>query len=138
MSRAMQGYLALGLGVILIINGLYMLISPQHWYASIPGVVDTGNFNLHFIRDIGIIYTLSGIGLIWGARRSDQRLGMWGMAALWLCGHAVFHFWEVMSGVSPLRALGRDFVGVSLPAILTLYLLFVGTRGPDSLRDAEI
>jgi hypothetical protein len=132
MNKAALEYIAVGLGALLLANGLYMLITPQHWYQAIPGVVDTGNFNVHFIRDIGIIYSLSAIGLIWGARRADQRLGMWGMAALWLTGHALFHVWEVVTGVSPAFALARDFLGVSLPALLTLYLLYAGTRQPDA------
>jgi hypothetical protein len=32
-----------------------MLIAPSVWYEFIPGVTDTGFFNQHFVRDIGIV-----------------------------------------------------------------------------------
>ena len=41
--------------VFLSANGLFMLVAPMPWYNLVPGVTDTGFFNQHFIRDIGII-----------------------------------------------------------------------------------
>ena len=40
--------------IFLSLNGLFMLIAPLVWYDFVPGVTDTGFFNQHFIRDIGI------------------------------------------------------------------------------------
>jgi hypothetical protein len=41
-------------GIFLSVNGLFMLVAPLVWYEFIPGVTDTGLFNQHFIRDIGL------------------------------------------------------------------------------------
>ena len=41
--------------LFLSVNGLFMLVAPAVWYDAVPGVTDTGFFNQHFIRDIGMI-----------------------------------------------------------------------------------
>ena len=42
-------------GLFLCANGLFMLVAPQVWYDFVPGLTDTGFYNQHFIRDIGLI-----------------------------------------------------------------------------------
>ena len=37
-------------------NAIFMLVAPITWYETTPGVVLTGPPNIHFIRDIGLIY----------------------------------------------------------------------------------
>ena len=45
-------------------NGVWMLVDPVHWYENLPAAVpDFGPLNEHFIRDIGCIFTLIGVGL---------------------------------------------------------------------------
>ena len=123
MKQALVESIAIGLGSLLILNGLYMLVASEHWYWAIPGVPDRGSFNVHFVRDIGIIYALCGGGLIFGALYPGQRLGIWSISALWLTGHALFHLWEVGVGFVGLKSLAVDFPGVTLPALLNLALL---------------
>ncbi len=48
-------------GIFLSANGLFMLVAPLAWYELVPGVTDTGFFNQHFIRDIGIIQLFIGV-----------------------------------------------------------------------------
>jgi hypothetical protein len=43
---------------------------------------------------------------------------------LWLCGHALFHFWEVAVGICGPSALVRDFAAVTLPALISAVLAF--------------
>ena len=52
------------LGLGLVANGLVMLTVPAIWYARVPGVVDTGPFNAHFVRDIGAAYLVCGLALV--------------------------------------------------------------------------
>jgi hypothetical protein len=54
-------------GLAHAINGVWMLVSPESWYASIPGVVQTGPLNHHFVQDIGMAFVGSGGFLILGA-----------------------------------------------------------------------
>jgi hypothetical protein len=105
-------------GLFLTANGIFMLVAPLTWYESIPGVTDTGFFNQHFIRDIGIIQLFLGVAFGWGLIRPHYRIGLWGAATLWLAAHAVFHLWEVAVGICSPSAILRDFPAVSLPAIV--------------------
>lgn len=124
------------LGVGAIGNGLFMLWSPADWYFAVPGVTSTGPFNQHFVRDIGLIFFGIGVAFMVGAARPVHRAALWGSAALWLSGHALFHFWEVGTGLCGPSALARDFPAVTLPALLALALTsfaVVDTRNPASL-----
>ena len=118
MSRAIPVSVAVLLGVGGIGNGLFMLVSPADWYFAVPGVTTTGPFNQHFVRDIGLIFLLVAIALLVGVARPATRVASWMAAALWLVGHALFHFWEVAAGICGTGALVRDFPAVTLPAIL--------------------
>jgi hypothetical protein len=119
---------ALLLGFAMVVNATWQLAAPESWYWAIPGVPDRGPFNQHFVRDLGIIYALTGVGLILGALRPQQRLTFWWAPTLWLVGHALFHFWEVLAGICGPVSLLEDFAGVTLPAIVTLLLLIVARR----------
>jgi len=110
--------LALLLGVTAEANGVFMLVSPEGWYAAVPGVTTTGPFNQHFIRDIGLIFAFMGLSFLVGAFRPRLRLLLWSAPTLWLSGHALFHFWEVAVGICGPSALARDFAAVTLPALL--------------------
>ena len=60
-----------------------------------PGVTDTGFYNQHFIRDIGLIQLFLGVAFGIGMIRPERRIGLWAAATLWLIAHAVFHLWGV-------------------------------------------
>jgi hypothetical protein len=119
---------ALLLGLFLVGNGLFMLADPVAWYFAVPGVTSTGPFNQHFLRDIGLIYVMTGGGFLAGIARPRDRAVLWGAATLWLAGHALFHFWEVSVGICGASALLRDFPGVTGPAILGLALTIAAMR----------
>ncbi len=104
-------------GVALAANGSFMLVSPVDWYFAVPGVTTTGPFNQHFLRDIGLIFVLLGTAFLVGVAQPAMRTVLWGAAAVWLAGHALFHVWEVAVGICGPSALARDFPSVSLPAI---------------------
>jgi hypothetical protein len=104
--------------VFLIGNGVFMLLAPERWYYLVPGVKETGSFNQHFIRDIGIIQFFLGAAFAVGWFRASLRLHLWAVATLWLIAHAFFHFWEVAVGICAPPALLRDFPAVTLPALL--------------------
>lgn len=122
MSRHLLLTLAAVLGLASAVNGAFMLISPANWYFAVPGVTTTGPFNQHFVRDIGLIFLLVAIAMLAGVFWPVARVSLWSAAALWLAGHAQFHFWEVAVGICGPNALAQDFPAVTLPAILTTVL----------------
>jgi len=135
MSRSLPLALAAVLSLGAAANGFFMLISPANWYFAVPGVTTTGPFNQHFVRDIGIIFLLVGIAMLTGIARPAARVPLWSAAALWLAGHALFHFWEVAVGICGPGALAQDFPAVTLPAILTTALALWAWR--DAARDNQ-
>ena len=116
--------IALALGVAAVANGLFMLASPEAWYFAVPGVTTTGPFNQHFIRDIGLIFLFIGTAFLVGAATPRHRAVLWAAPTLWLCGHALFHFWEVAVGICAPSAIAQDFPAVTLPALIGTVLTF--------------
>lgn len=131
-----QTIIALLLGVATLGNGVFMTLAPESWYWLVPGVPDRGPFNQHFVRDIGIIYTLIGGVFVYGALYWQHRLQLWFVPTAWLVGHAIFHVWEVVTGICGPESLIEDFGGVTLPALLALWLLYRSAHAPEHSSDA--
>lgn len=123
-SKSPVGYSILAMvavnSIFLTLNGLFMIVDPKAWYEMVPGVINTGLYNQHFIRDIGIVQLLLGVAFVAGCFRPEERLVLWGGATVWLIAHAIFHLWEVAVGICGPSALLRDFPAVTLPAIIGL------------------
>lgn len=77
------------IGVGYILNGAFMLLAPQLWYDTIPGMPFFGPFNRHFVRDISLIYLVSGGGFVWGLLRRQHAYLV--VAAAWPALHALYH-----------------------------------------------
>lgn len=122
--------------LFLSLNGIFMLVAPQVWYDVVPGVTDTGFFNQHFIRDIGLIQLFLGIAFSVGMFRPERRIGLWAAATLWLCAHALFHFWEVAVGICSPSVIPRDFPAVTMPAIFGVALTLWAIRRAHAEKTA--
>jgi len=116
--------------VFMFANGLFMLWDPLGWYNLVPGVVNTGGYNQHFIRDIGLIKIGIGAAFVLGIYQKQHRVVLWSAGALWLAGHALFHFWEVAVGICGPEVLPRDFPAVTLPAIIGIVAALWAMREP--------
>jgi len=121
-------------GLFLSANGLFMLVAPLVWYGLVPGVTDTGFFNQHFIRDIGIIQLFLGVAFVIGMIVPTRRIELWVGATLWLIAHALFHLWEVAAGICAPSVIVRDFPAVSLPALFGVMLTVWAIRGRRTSR----
>jgi len=123
-------------GLFLSANGIFMLVAPLAWYELVPGVTDTGFFNQHFVRDIGIIQLFLGVAFIVGLLRPERRIGLWAAATLWLAAHALFHLWEVAAGICAPSVIPRDFPAVTLPALIGIALTLWAIRRSHAGRTA--
>ncbi|OYU69996.1 MAG: hypothetical protein CFE28_08295 [Alphaproteobacteria bacterium PA2] len=127
MLRWTTGLLAIGLGI----NGLIQASIPFTWYNLVPGVIATGAYNPHFVRDIGMAYLVSAAGMGWWALRPGIAWPALVGAAGFLSLHSAVHLLDAACGRSLLADLFRDLPGVFLPAIITCWaaLAHVPKRG---------
>ena len=103
--------------------GVYILAAPEHFYLTTPGVVRTGPYNSHFLRDVGFAFFISGAALGWGASMSERSVAIAG--ALWPAAHGAFHLqiWAAR-GCAPDVVGVAEFATITLPSFLTLWLAF--------------
>jgi len=118
MARTIAGALALMLGL----NALVMLFAGLWWYGAVPGVVATGPYNPHFVRDIGAAYLVTAGGLAGYAWRPREAWPAVAASAAFLTLHAGIHVFDAVCGTHPLNDVLRDFGGVYLPALIALWL----------------
>jgi hypothetical protein len=119
---------AIGLGQFL--NGLFMLVSPDQWYAMVPGVTMTGPLNRHFIVDIGLMFVLSGALLAAGSWSGKTPATLALVGATWPALHAFFHVWGWIVHGLP-RSVGillSDSIGVMLISWLGLGFAYLNAR----------
>ncbi|MFD1622371.1 hypothetical protein [Thalassotalea marina] len=124
MNNRLLTFVALCLALPSMANGILMIVNPEYWYWLVPGVPDRGPFNQHFLRDIGFIYLLIGCAFLYGAFYAKHRLMLWIFPAAWLVAHAFFHLWEIAVGLCGIEFFLIDFPGVTLPAILAIWLTY--------------
>jgi hypothetical protein len=119
------------LGIFHIVNGLFMLIAPAAWYASVPGVTATGPFNPHFILDIGMAFVASGAGLILGARRNANAAIFACAGATWPTLHALIHIdgWLMHGFPTNTQIAVSEVVGVVGLSALGVVLAWLRLRG---------
>lgn len=118
MWNRMLGTAFLVLGALSIVNGAWMVCSAPGWYESLPGVVDTGPYNGHFVRDIGLAYFISGVGFVWCAFNLRRCWPVVAGQALWAGGHALLHVADIATGRMPASHWILDAPGVLLPGVV--------------------
>ena len=108
-------------GILSVANGLFMMLAPASWYPIVPGVVDTGPFNQHFVRDIGCAFLVTGVSLVWFAL--DVRAQAAALAgAAFLALHALVHVGDALAGRESLAHAALDVPTVYLSALLALWI----------------
>lgn len=109
-----------GLSIYFFTNAALMWAAPQFWYETVPGVLQTGGFNSHFIRDVALAFVVSALALASAARFADQRLALFG--ATWPALHAVYHIWIwIVHRDTAIDLISlTNLVGIQLPAWVAL------------------
>ncbi|MAN98736.1 hypothetical protein [uncultured Roseovarius sp.] len=96
--------------------GLWLVVSPGGFYATIPGVSDTGAFNIHFFRDVGLAFVASALALGVGAVLRDWRVALAGAGFPLL--HGGLHLAEAVDH-GPHGGAG-ELVATVLPGLIAL------------------
>ena len=113
------------IAITTLANGGFMVLAAERWWASVPGVDETGAFNAHFVHDVGAAYLAAGLGLAWFAARLREKAGAL-IALVFLCLHALFHLLEFTEGHGGGAAA---ILGVIVPAVIAaLAVLWPGSK----------
>lgn len=133
----MRVALAALLGLALAANGVLMLAAPNFWYGAVPGVVDTGPFNPHFVRDVGCAYLVAGGALAafaWDARARAAALA----GSVFLALHAAVHLSDAAAGRESLDHLVHDLPAVFAAPALALWLAWPRSRIRKEMSYADM
>ena len=134
----MRTKLAWVLGLLAAANGVFMLLATAAWYASVPGVPNTGPFNAHFIRDIGAAFLVAGGSLVWFARDARARPAALACAAFFVL-HALVHLTDAITGRESLYQAVHDLPTVYLGALLALWIAWpISKLAKEEERDAQV
>jgi hypothetical protein len=102
-----------------VANGLVMIIDPMTWYLLTPGAAETGPFNVHFVRDIGIAFVAAGAGLWLAVGDSAWKPASTPIVAMiFIGGHGILHFVEMFAHHLELTAALRDLALIVVPAAI--------------------
>lgn len=108
----------LAIGAVALLHAataIWMWAWPQHWYDTIPGVPMMGPFNVHFIRDVALVFGLSAAALLIGLQRRDRTALLFGAA--WPVLHGLFHVWIWLQRGTPADVVAAaNLFGIQLPA----------------------
>jgi len=102
-----------------LVNGVWMLVDPVHWYYELPAAVpDTGPLNEHFVRDIGCIFVLIGVGLLASVFVRRWRVPALAVAAGFSVLHALVHVLDTARGLLSGEHWLIDAPAVYVPAVI--------------------
>jgi hypothetical protein len=121
------------LGLLAAGNGVFMMLAPTAWYPILSGVVATGPFNDHFIRDIGAAFLVAGIGFLWFANDSRARPAALA-SAIFLVLHALIHVSEAAAGRENLHHAALDIPTVYGPALLAVWVALARSISKEDYR----
>jgi len=104
-------------------NGVWMIFSPYSWYVNLPGAVpDTGPFNPHLVRDLGVVFVVSALGFAWCAFNLARCLPVHIGLTAFFTGHALLHVVDILTGRLPLYHWWMDAPFVFVPAVVLILI----------------
>lgn len=102
-----------------LVNGIWMLVSPWHWYENLPGrVPDFGPMNEHFVRDIGCVSMLVATLSLRAALDASWRDKTLFVLQLWFAPHAFVHLFDTLRGLVAPEHLFMDLPLVYAPPVM--------------------
>lgn len=111
------------IAVLYLINGLTMLAAPLLWYQLTPGVIETGPFNSHFIRDIGLAFVGASCSALLIFSPRYKNFAAMAAPIIFIGGHSIFHLLEFAHHQPPAIEIARDMALIIIPSILFCALL---------------
>lgn len=111
-------------------NAVWMLADPAHWYSDLPAAVpDTGPYNEHFVRDIGVAFVTMAVAFGWAAFAPRWRPPLVAVGTVFFAGHALLHAFDTLRGALDGDHWLLDLPAVYLPAVILVPVAVRLVRG---------
>jgi hypothetical protein len=125
------------LAVLDIVNGIEMFFFPSTWFFKlVPGVPETGPYNMHLVADGGTFFLAVGVGLVFAAIDPRRNVVAVVVAAVAGVMHSALHIYSHAAGLLSLQHLTTEVLGIYIPTILLIVLLPFLYRLPHETRPA--
>jgi hypothetical protein len=120
-----------------IVNGIEMFFFPSTWFFKlVPGVPETGPYNMHLVADGGTFFLAVGLGLVFAA--IDPRPNAIAVVVAAIAGvmHSALHIYSHAAGLLSLEHLITEVLGIYIPTILLIAIAALLYRRPQETRAA--
>ncbi|MHB8382886.1 MAG: hypothetical protein ACYDC3_11190 [Candidatus Binataceae bacterium] len=125
------------LAAIYLVNGVAMFLFPSAWFFRlVPGVPETGPYNMHLVMDSGTFFLGVGVGLIASAIAPQRNAIAVLIAAVASTAHSALHLWSHAEGFLSWHAATTEIFGIYIPT-LALLAIAIALYGPDAPADAR-
>ena len=109
-----------------IVNGIEMFFFPSAWFFKlVPGVPETGAYNMHLVMDGGTFFLAVGVGLVAAAMNPRRNAIAVVVAAVAGVMHSALHIYSHAAGLLSTGHLLTEVLGIYIPAILLIVIAAV-------------
>ena len=118
-----------------IVNGIEMFFFPSAWFFKlVPGVPETGPYNMHLVADGGTFFLAVGVGLAFAA--IDPRRNAIAVVVAAIAGvlHSALHIFSHAAGLLSMEHLTTELLGIYIPTILLIAIAVILYRQPQAAR----
>jgi hypothetical protein len=120
-----------------IVNGIEMFFFPSTWFFKlVPGVPETGPYNMHLVMDGGTFFLAVGVGLIAAALNPRRNAIAVVVAAVAGVMHSALHIYSHAAGLLSTEHLMTEVLGIYIPAILLIVISLILYSQSDETRIA--
>ena len=126
------------LAVLHIVNGFQMFFFPSAWFFRlVPGVPETGPYNMHLVMDGGTFFLAVGVGLVAAALNPRRNAIAVAVAAVAGVMHSALHLYSHAAGLLSTEHLVTEVLGIYVPAILLVAITAILYSKSDETRAAS-
>jgi hypothetical protein len=109
------------LAVLDIVNGIEMFFFPSAWFFRlVPGVSETGPYNMHLVMDGGTFFLAVGVGLAAAALNPHRNAIAVVVAAIAGVMHSALHLYSHAAGLLSSEHLVTEVLGIYIPTLLLI------------------
>ena len=120
-----------------VVNGIEMFFFPNAWFFKlVPGVPETGPYNMHLVMDGGTFFLAVGVGLVAAALNPRRNAIAVVVAAVAGVMHSALHLYSHAAGLLSTEHLLTEVVGIYIPALLLIAITAILYSQSDESRSA--